>query len=171
MKHRKQLRKQSSINSEVLYEKYYPYLYPIAYETSNDKTVAENILYKLFSYLSKNLHHIKDIDSAETKSFLCTLCRCFSHQHPDFSQEPVTDDTHSSADIVITQDSLNLSVEAIMQLNPISRDIFLLSNAYHLPDSEIAKIFCVSEEIIFSQRTQAIHTLTKALEQNTDQNK
>ena len=166
-----------SLKVERLYYQYRKLMYREEYEILKDKHFAEDAVDESFIRIINNLHKIEENNICRTRSFLVIICRnvakdmyrsrIYLNTGDNLSDEVTNEDTgiHSDpSDIIINKDTVKMVEKAIMNLDPIYRDVFLLKRVHGLSREEIAKIFGISVETVKKRLLRAKIKIISSLE-------
>lgn len=136
-----------------LYIKYKGLMAYIINEKVHTNEDVEDVLQDVFFYIAKNFYKIGDIDSAETKNFICIVTEGFAiskfrkeKRHINnvtFEEAYATNASHDDFDM----DMYNVTELKILfnTLTDESRNILYLTYAFGLTSKEVAKIYGITD--------------------------
>lgn len=143
---------------ERLYDDYKQLMFHAAYEILKDQQLAEDAVHQAFLRIMKNLHKINEENRPRTRNYLVIICRnvaidMYNQKSPLHVQEEsleMVGDTNQTnpMDIVIAKESAKIVTDAIIQLDPLYRDVLLLQRVYHKTREEIAQELGISVEAV-----------------------
>ena len=158
---------------ERLHDNYSRLMFCEAHKILNDFHLTEDAVQQAFVRVIYNLHKVDENNEKETKNFLVTICvniaRDMSSKIRNTGyNEVVLEDNKISyganpVDIVIDKESVSRVEDAIMELNPIYRDILILKETHDFSNEELARLFAITVETVKKRLYRARQTLKQAL--------
>jgi len=160
--------------AERLYYKYRKLMYLQAFDILHDSALAEDAVSESFIRVINKLDNIDEDAPARSKNYLVIICRNVAidiyNGRKEISAEDIDDysDTFVSAelpeDIIITRESVSEMMNAIKQLEPKYRDVFILKRIYGYSREDIARVFGLNVETVKKRLVRAKAMLLKSLE-------
>lgn len=162
---------------ESLYNKYKFLLYKEAYNILHDKSLAEDMVKQTFIKIMDNIHKIKDIDSAETRNYLCIICRNLSINFYNKNKRISIYDKDDMIDIksrleddfnelIIDNENVELLKKAVNKLPVIYRDVLILEKIKDNTIEDIAKILDISIDAVRKRSQRARKLIMEILEKD-----
>ena len=158
------------IKAEFLYKKYSAWMYTIAYSYLHSAADAEDAVHEAFISIIKNIDHVLDVHSDETKGFLAIIT------------------IRKSIDIIRKRDNLtcvdpdyisdkfsfplpgdNGLADLLATLNPRYREILLLKYDIGLSTKEIANLLGIKKETVNKLIWRAKTSLKKLIKEGENE--
>lgn len=153
--------KQEKIKLERVYHKYKYLLFSIAFEILKSNEAAEDAVNETFVKLASCLDKINEDEINKTKNFLAIICKNNALKilekkvhlnESDIGYDNIEDaesvNFADPQDIIITKDSVKRISSIIENLNPIYRDVIILSSSRKMSYEEIAEHLNISVETV-----------------------
>lgn len=145
---------------ESIYFTYSKYLYVIGLRILKDEGYASDALQNCFLRIFENLHKIKEVDSNQTKSFLCIIMRneSINLYRKKKNMEQATDpfdetfnikDENSEVEEIFARAEIKKDIQVYLkELNEEERDLIILKYLKEYSHEEIANIFHISQDSV-----------------------
>ena len=153
----------------TIYETYRHLMLKIANDILNDTFLAEDAVHDAFLKISKNMHHINDVESIHTKYYIITITknaaidiyrkRTRLHKESSFDEltfQNITSFTEQS-------DSNKDIIELLQHLPNTYQDVFILKYAHNLNNEEISKILQIPQVTVRQRLLRGKSILKKQL--------
>lgn len=158
---------------EKLYRMYKNIMFKEAFDILNDEMLAEDAVSESFVRMINNIGKIEADGSRHTLNFLLVVCRNVAKDiynrrklenkiFCSMEEEPVSEMTPET--IVVDQESVNKIVDIIMKMNPIYKDVVILSKLYNITRRDIAKMFGITETTVTKRLQRAKIHIKNSLE-------
>lgn len=136
---------------EHLYNKYRGLMAYIINEKVHTNEDVEDVLQDVFFYIAKNFDKITDVDSAQTKSFICVVTQGFAiskfrkeKRHMNNIPFDETFETNASYDDFDMYNRADLKI-ILNSLSDEYRNLLYLTYTFGFTSKEIAKIYGITD--------------------------
>lgn len=162
---------------KVVYDFYKRKVYSVAFKILKSEALAEDVLNEVFLYIWKsasgNLNKINNLDSylrvATTNQALKIIRkRKIQLKYKEDSVYNWTEAQHETEEVIFLKDTEKLLTEAINQLPPQQKLVFLLCKEEGLKYTEVAKRLDLSYFTVKTHMQHALRFLKKYLHAHTD---
>jgi len=145
---------------ESIYSLYSKYLYAIGLRILKDEDYASDALQNCFLRIFENIHKIKDVDSRQTKSFVCIIMRNESinlyrkkkkmeHVTDSFDKTLYIKDENSEVEEIFARAEIKKDIQVYLkELNEEERDLIILKYLKEYSHEEIADILHISQDSV-----------------------
>ncbi|MBQ6794817.1 MAG: RNA polymerase sigma factor [Clostridia bacterium] len=145
---------------------YYIYRIPLfleAFEILQDKTLAEDAVSESFLRILNHTDGIAAIDCPETWSFLKIICRNAAidiyrrnkRETQLINSAVISPLPQSPEDIILDRESVGTIMNIIANMDPIYKDVIILSRQYNLKTSDISHLLGISPDAVTKRLQRA----------------
>ncbi|MBR5535935.1 MAG: sigma-70 family RNA polymerase sigma factor [Clostridia bacterium] len=160
---------------EELYSVHKNIMFAEAYGILQDEILAEDAVGEAFFRIVKNIDKIKMTDSVKIRSLLVIVCRnvainMYNKRKREYGLITKTEESivceATPEDIVIDRESVKEIAKIILEMEPIYKDVMIMSKFYNINRKDIAQMLGITEETVTKRLQRAKAHIKKCLERS-----
>ena len=171
-----QLIRGDEVAFEKIFHHYNARIYPFVLKKTKSAGIAEDIVQELFLKLWHNRQNLSTIDNYESYIFTMAINMVYNYFRKLAGEtrmlnelwQTIEESRNTTEEAFEYKESETLIIQAVAQLAPKCKEIYLLSREQGLSHEQIAQELNISRSTVNNQITKALHFIREYIQQNAD---